>query len=131
MASRPSSSEIYIIGKGYKRDDASDALIDRLIEILSNWNTDTINEYFEPVTEDFYLKLVYCSYYIYQRQLFYLEKNMDCVEELYQLSRNPKDISEKMIGQTIEKEHFDFRQSVVDEWKTKFPISNLAKEFAL
>ena len=131
MASRPSSSEIYIIGKGYKRDDASDALIDRLIEILSNWNSDTINEYFEPVTEDFYLKLVYCSYYIYQRQLFYLEKNMDCVEELYQLSRNPKDISEKMIRQTIEKEHFDFRQSVVDEWKTKFPISNLAKEFAL
>jgi len=131
MASRPSSSEIYIIGKGYKRDDASVALIDRLIEILSNWNTDTINEYFEPVTEDFYLKLVYCSYYIYQRQLFYLEKNMDCVEELYQLSRNPKDISEKMIRQTIEKEHFDFRQSVVDEWKTKFPISNLAKEFAL
>ena len=56
---------------------------------------------------------------------------MDCVEELYQLSRNPKDISEKMIRQTIEKEHFDFRQSVVDEWKTKFPISNLAKEFAL
>jgi hypothetical protein len=131
MASRPSSSEIYIVGKGYKRDDASDALIDRLIEILSNWNTDTINQYFEPVTEDFYLKLVYCSFYIYQRQLFYLEKNMDCVEELYRISRNPKDISEKMIRQTIEKEHFDFRQEVVDEWKSKFPVSNLAKEFGL
>ena len=128
MASRPSSSDIYIVGKGYTKDNV---LIDRLIEILSNWNDETINTYFEPITEDFYVKLVYCSYYIYKRQLFYLEENMSCVEELYKITKNPKEISEKLIRQTIQKEHFDFRQAVVDEWKHKFPISNLAKEFAL
>ena len=90
LASRGGNSEIYIVGKGYKRNQS---VIDQLMYQLVNWSKDTMNTFFEPITQDFYVRLVYMLYYIYGRQLHFLKKNMDCVKAMYVLNTQPRNIN--------------------------------------
>jgi hypothetical protein len=128
IASRGGNSEIYIIGKGYKKDQS---VIDNLMDALVNWNKKSVTTYITPITEDFYLKLVYALYYIYGRQLHFLKKNMDIVNALYDhfKGKEPKYINASDIEKLTKSEYeeFKFRQKIVDIWKTKFPVPPLLK----
>lgn len=126
IASRGGNSEIYIIGKGYKKNqDITDILLNSLI----TWDKKSIETYLLPITEDFYVKLVYALYYIYGRQLIFLKKNMDIVKEThnYFKGREPKFINTSDIEKTAEAEEFKFRKQLVDIWKNKFPVPPLSK----
>jgi len=132
MASRGGNSEIYIVGKGYKKDQT---IIDTLSNIALHWSKSTLNSYIEPVTEDFYVQLVYALYYIYERQISFLRKNMDCVEALYSKAPDVRQIFNKdkrqirfTLSDTSEKDEFEFRKKIVDDWKFKFPVKYLTKE---
>ena len=126
IASRGGNSEIYIIGKGYKKDQA---VIDILMNALITWNKKTIDGYITPITEDFYVKLVYALYYIYGRQLRFLKKNMDVVKATYDMfkGKDTKYISPTDIEKTSEQLEFSFRKQLVDTWKVKFPVPPLSK----
>lgn len=126
LASRGGNSEIYIIGKGYKKDQD---VIDTLMHSLKTWDKKSVNTYITPITEDFYVKLVYALYYIYGRQLVFLKKNMDIVKATYEYfnGREPKYINAPDIEKTSEGEEFKFRKQLVDIWKNKFPVPPLLK----
>lgn len=124
MASRAGNSEIYIVGKGYKKDED---VIDLLMHTLVTWNEKSMQTYIEPITEDFYVKLVYALYYIYGRQLRFLKKNMDIVRVVSEMfkGKEPKHINSIDIERTSEKDEFILRKKMVEEWKMKFPIPPL------
>ena len=126
MASRGGNSEIYIIGKGYKKDQG---VIDTLMDAIVHWNKKSVNTFITPITEDFYVKLVYALYYIYGRQLVFLKKNMDIVKATYNYfnGREPKYINASDIEKTTEGEDFKFRKQLVEIWKNKYPILPLTK----
>jgi hypothetical protein len=125
LASRGGNSEIYIIGKGYKRNQS---VIDQLMYQLVNWSKDTMTTFFEPITQDFYVRLVYMLYYIYGRQLHFLKKNMDCVKAMYVLNTQPRNINVYLISNSKEKEEFELRKNMVESWKNKFPVPYLPKQ---
>ena len=130
MASRGGNSEIYIIGKGYKKDQG---VIDTLMDALVHWNKASVNTYITPITEDFYVKLVYALYYIYGRQLHFLKKNMDIVKALYGYfkGRETSKINDVDIKNAGESEEFNFRQHLVNTWKIKYPVPYLLKDYDL
>jgi len=125
MISRPASSEIYIIGKGYK---INESVITLLKDVLTHWSVDTIDTYIVPINEDFYVKVVYSSYYIYERQLHFLKKNMEFTRALYQLNKDVKNVNMNLVNQAHLNNEYNFRKSIVDHWKVKFPVPNLLKE---
>ena len=125
MASRGGNSEIYIIGKGYKRNQL---VIDRLMFQLENWSSETIHRFFEPITQDFYVKLVYVLYFIYKRQLHFLKKNMDCVKAMYNLNTQVRNINVYLITNSDEKDEFELRKKMVEYWKNKFQVPYLQKQ---
>ena len=126
IASRGGNSEIYIIGKGYKKNQD---IIDTLMHSLKTWDKKSVDTYITPITEDFYVKLVYALYYIYKRQLLFLKKNMDIVKAVYDYfkGREPKYINASDIEKTSESGEFNFRKTLMDIWKNKFPVSPLLK----
>lgn len=126
IASRGGNSEIYIIGKGYKKDQG---VIDILMTALKSWNEESIKNYITPITEDFYVKLVYALYYIYGRQLHFLKKNMDIVKALYDYfkGKEPSRIDDIDIKKAGESEEFSFRQELVNTWRFNYPVPNLLK----
>lgn len=129
MASRPASSEIYIVGKGYKKDQS---VIDTLMSILVSWNSETIKSFIVPVKEDFYTQMAYALNVIYGRQIRFLKKNMDCVNALYAKTKDMRDVNVHTISKTCEKDEFELRKEMVEYWKKKFmPIENLPKEHDL
>ena len=125
MASRPGNSEIYIVGKGYKKDEM---VIKKLYESLINWDKDTIYKFIEPITGDFYVKILYILYYIYKRQLYFLKKNMKFVNDLYDITTDSKNINLYLIKQNGKMKEIEERQKIVDKWKTTFKIPYLPKE---
>lgn len=122
MASRPTSSEVYIIGKEYTRQTDS---IERLEHVLGHLDVDT---YFEPVTEDFYAKLVYASFYIYDRQLRFLKNTLEITRTLYEKNKDPKSVSIHSIQQAGYSQELELRKSIVEHWKTMFKVPYLPKE---
>jgi hypothetical protein len=84
--------------------------------------------FFEPITQDFYVKLVYILYFIYGRQLNFLKKNMDCVKAMYVIDRQPKNINIHLISRSTEKDEFELRKKIVESWKNKFKVSYLPKQ---
>jgi len=124
MASRVTCSECYIIGKMYQ---SNPFIIDKLESLLLNWTDDSINIYFEPITEDFYVKLVYVLYYIYDRQIHFLKKNMNITELLYSKNKDIKSININSVIQIDQKE-FDFRKGIIEHWKVMFKVPYLPKE---
>ena len=125
LASRGGNSEIYIVGKGYERNQS---VIDKLMSQLVNWSKDTMMTFFEPITQDFYVKLVYMLYFIYGRQLHFLKKNMDCVKAMYVIDKQPKNINIHLISRSTEKDEFELRKKIVESWKNKFKVSYLPKQ---
>jgi len=125
MISRPASSEIYIVCKGYKIDEN---IISNLEQVLVVWSENTINTYLVPIAEDFYLKMVYALYYVYDRQLHFLKKNMEITKKLYEINKEPKSVSLHLMNQTGQIKEYEFRKSIIDHWKVMFPVPYLPKE---
>jgi len=124
LASRPANSEIYIVGKGYKKDQ-------KVIDLFMNaLKTKKWNETIVPLKEDFYFELVYALHCIYGRQIVFLKKNLDCVEELYAVKEeehkkrrldlrkffNKYSDLEKKTDTEYWKE-FEMRENMVEYWK--------------
>jgi len=124
MASRAICSECYIIGKNYK---SNPFIINQLETILVNWTADSVNTFIEPITQDFYVKLVYASYYIYDREMRFLKKNIEMTEIMFAKNKDIKSISINSILQADQKE-FEFRKGIIEHWKTMFKVPYLPKE---
>jgi hypothetical protein len=124
MASRAICSECYIIGKNYT---SNPFMINQLETVLTNWTDDSVNTFIEPITEDFYVKLVYASYYIYDREIHFLKKNMEMTETMYNKNKDIKSIGVNTILQADQKE-FEFRKGIIEHWKTMFKVPYLPKE---
>jgi len=124
MASRAICSECYIIGKKYT---SNPFIINQLETVLTNWSSDSVNTFIEPITEDFYVKLVYASYYIYDREMHFLKKNMEMTETMFTKNKDIKSIGVNTILQADQKE-FEFRKGIIEHWKTMFKVPYLPKE---
>jgi len=124
MASRPANSEIYVIGKGYTKNQD---IIDLLVQYLIDWKEETVYDFIEPISEDFYLKTVYMLYYIYERQIYFLKKNMCFVKALYEKKINKFFQIFKIQSLKDQVDDLSNRQGIVDEWKNIFPIPFLEK----
>lgn len=128
LSSRPSSSEIYIIGKGY---NSNPLITEKLYDCLLNWDKDIINKFIEPINIDFYMKLIYILYYIYKRQLLYLKKNMDFVNSMYKISTDLKDVNLSTVKKAGKIKEIEDRQIMVNNWKKMFIVPKLPKEYDL
>lgn len=122
MTSRPANAEIYLIGKGYRQDESVTA---KLEELLFNWNIKKMTDWIVPIPRDFYLEIVYSLYYIYQRQTYFVDKNLEFVKHEYSLSTKLPKITDIFARKgTDDKNYKEFllRQRMVEEWKRKYPI---------
>jgi len=126
MASRPANSEIYVVGKGYTNNPE---LVDLLMEKLEQWTPD-MHIQIEPIKEDFYLQAVYALHYVYERQISFLQKNMNCVQTMYDKikGKDLKQVNVYTIGKTCSNEDFEYRKLLVEYWKDQFKVDFLPKE---
>lgn len=131
ITSRPANSEIYIIGKKYKgyRQD----VIDNLKYELYNWDSQSVNHVIYEVKEEFYSRILYASYEIYQRQINFINLNVAIADYFYK--HNLPAIFTYMIvdnnnvpntNQTP-KEIITLRQDMVRNWKRKYKENLLHK----
>ena len=126
MTSRPGNSEIYLVGKFYKED----VNVTRILEkILYNWDQKYMDEWIVPVPKTFYLQLVYASYYIYDRQMYFINKNTELAT--YEYEKGVKlspifDIFKRPKNDKTLKE-ITLRQEIVNEWKRKYQIGPIDK----
>lgn len=118
MTSRPTQSEIYIIGKNYKRDNTkTKLLIDKLLEKRN------MNEFIVPITEDFYLKIVYIAYYIFNRQILFIEQNVLSAKSLYEISENVYEINDDFFERSeISKKELIYRKDIVHNWDNQYKV---------
>jgi hypothetical protein len=128
MTSRPANAEIYLVGKGYHNNEEVTL---KLEELLFNWNIQKMNDWIVPIPQDFYLEIVYGLYYLYQRQTYFVEKNLEFVKHEYSLSTRPPKITDIFARKgTSDKNYkeFSLRQKMVEEWKRKYPITPIREE---
>jgi hypothetical protein len=128
MTSRPANAEIYLVGKGYHQDES---VTSKLEELLFNWDIRKMNDWIVPIPRDFYLEIVYSLYYIYQRQTYFVDKNLEFVKHEYSLSTKPPKITDIFARKgTDDKNYkeFSLRQQMVEEWKRKYPITKIKEE---
>ena len=128
MTSRPANAEIYLVGKGYRNNEDVTA---KLEELLFNWNIQKMNDWIVPIPQDFYLEIVYSLYYLYQRQSYFVEKNLEFVKHEYSFSTRPPRITDIFARKgTSDKNYkeFSLRQKMVEEWKRKYPITPIREE---
>lgn len=132
MVSRGNSSEIYIVGKGYNKNEN---VINVLMKTLVEWNSEKINEYIDKVNVDFYLQLIEALYKIYNRQIYFMQQNMIFVNSLYGKTQNILHLMNKdkrkikfTLSDSENVEEFEIRKSVVEQWDRMFPVKQLLKE---
>ena len=114
VSSRPANSEIYIIGKGYKGYNKE--AMTELLQSLVLWKTkDMSNEQISEIKEEFYATLIYASYKIYQRQIYFIEKNVRLIKDYYNTHN---------IHNFEDKERYD----MVVDWVKTYPLGNITKE---
>ena len=114
ITSRPANSEIYIIGLGYKGYNTS--AMNELFSALERWNQSPIpNEQISEIREEFYASLVYASYKIYERQIYFIKKNVKLIKDYYETSYKPGFVDEE-------------RRDMVKLWISKYPLGNITKE---
>ena len=114
VSSRPANSEIYIIGKGYKGYNKE--AMTELLEALVMWKTkDMSNKQISEIKEEFYATLIYASYKIYQRQIYFIEKNVRLIKEYYNTHN---------IDNFEDRERYD----MVTDWVKTYPLGNITKE---
>jgi len=124
MTSRPGNSEIYLIGKFYKEDVNVTKMLEKM---LYNWDRRFMDDWIVPVPKTFYLHVVYASYYIYNRQMYFINKNTELAMYEYEkgkklssiidIFRRPKD-DKTLIEITL-------RQKMVNEWKKQYQIGSI------
>jgi hypothetical protein len=124
ITSRPANSEIYIIGKrykGYKQD-----VIDILKYELYNWNPQSVNHVIYNVKEEFYSRILYASYEIYQRQINFINLNVAIANYFYNHNL-PANFSYMIVDNNnvtgtnqTPKEIVSLRQDMVRNWKRKY-----------
>lgn len=121
MTSRPGNSEIYIVGKYYKKDEN---VISTLETLLYDWEKTKIDFPIEPIPKEFYLQLVYDLYYIYGRQKHFIDKNVYLVKREYEMSKKLPYFTDIMKrNYTDESRHeIIIRQQIVEYWKKAYPI---------
>jgi 23S rRNA U2552 (ribose-2'-O)-methylase RlmE/FtsJ len=121
VTSRPGNSEIYIVGKYYKKDEN---VISTLETLLYDWDKTKIDFPIEPIPKEFYLQLVYDLYYIYGRQKQFIDKNVYLVKREYEISKQlPGFIDIMRRDHTDEsKKEIIIRQDIVNFWEKAYPI---------
>jgi hypothetical protein len=121
VTSRPGNSEIYIVGKYYKKDEN---VISTLETLLYDWDKTKIDFPIEPIPKEFYLQLVYDLYYIYGRQKQFIDKNVYLVKREYEMSKQlPGFIDIMRRDRTDEsKKEIIIRQDIVNFWENAYPI---------
>jgi hypothetical protein len=121
MTSRPGNSEIYLVGKGYKENVK---VTEKLEDLLFHWDIKRVNDWIVPIPKYFYLEIVYTLYYIFQRQIYFLQKNIEFVKHEYKLSTTPPLIMDIFRRGRKDKnaQEINLRQQMVDVWKNKYPI---------
>ena len=120
MSSRPANSEVYIIGKYYEKNQD---VIDRLEHILSNWNESYLSTFFVPVSTDHYLRTCYSLYYIFQRQIDTINKDI----ELFHKNKGFNSFEDILMREDTDetKQELEDRINVVDMWLKAFPIDKI------
>jgi hypothetical protein len=114
ITSRPANSEIYIVGLGYKGYN-KDAM-DELFAALERWNKGPIpDEQISEIKEECYATLVYASYKIYERQIYFIKKNVKLIKDYYETSYKPGFFDEE-------------RQDMLTFWISNYPLGNITKE---
>ena len=127
MTSRPANAEIYLIGRGYRCDEK---VTNKLEELLFDWNIEKMNEWIIPVTRYFYLQIVYSLYYLYQRQTYFVEKNLEFVKHEYDMSKTPPTIMQIFARKGTSDPNYKellLRQKMVNIWKEKYPIKRISE----
>ena len=129
MTSRPANAEIYLIGKGYRKNEE---VTRKLEELLFDWNIEKMMDWIVPIPQYFYLDLVYALYVLYQRQTIFVEKNLEFTKHEYALNSNHapgiKDIFARKGTDDKNYTEFLMRQQMVNEWKRKYPILKIREE---
>jgi 23S rRNA U2552 (ribose-2'-O)-methylase RlmE/FtsJ len=127
--SRPHNSEVYVIGKGFK---INEDVIRQLMHLLANWKPELINEYIVAVPEDFYLNIIRASYYIYERQMQFITRQIKKINYLYE--SNPNDPT-TLIKEDVAKYMAKTRRGIMlyelerkDEWVQLFDIPPLKEK---
>jgi hypothetical protein len=126
MTSRPANAEIYIIGKGYRENETITKMLETL---LFTWNISKINKWIVPVPRSFYLQIIYSLYVIYDRQAYFVSKNVEFTKHEYDLKKtNPSivDIFRRDYKDKNRRE-LQLRQQMVTEWKKKYPIGPISQ----
>ena len=114
ITSRPANSEIYIIGLGYKGYNKE--AMDELFAALERWNQGAIpDEQISEIREECYATLVYASYKIYKRQIYFIKKNVKLIKDYYETSYKPGFVDEE-------------RRDMVKLWISKYPLGDITKE---
>lgn len=127
MTSRPGNSEIYLIGKGYKRNDSVTKILE---DILYSWDVKYMNEWIVPISKEFYLEIVLALYEIYNRQIYFVDKNVELVKNEYEKAKVVRDRDGKYIRLVPQEKHFlreskkefDIRVDIVTEWLKNYDI---------
>ena len=115
VTSRPGNSEIYIVGKGFHGYNECLPAITELRNALEGWNEKSVNVPVAEIREEFYTKLLNSSYQIYERQIRFLEMNIQIAKKCYEENIKPYESSTKEI-----KEELELRKKMFDEWKWQF-----------
>lgn len=121
MTSRPANAEIYLIGKGYR---SNEVVTNKLEELLFNWDITKMKYWIIPVPRSFYLQIVYSLYYLYQRQTYFVQKNLEFVENEYKLvgGKYPNIMQIFSRKGTENYKELSLRQQIVNVWKRQYPI---------
>lgn len=91
------NSEVYIIGKGYNRDDKK---IDLLKDIFIKMNKDNELKYSMipgSINVKKYSCLLLAAYTYYGRQIYFMEKDIELCNRLYSIYKTNKDITENSL----------------------------------
>jgi len=109
MTSRPGNSEIYLVGKYYEEDVG----ITRQLEyLLYSWDEKKMDDWIVPIPQSFYCKLIFASYYIYERQIHFIDKNVELAKREYAHKKDREVTSE-----------IKLRDRIVTNWLNKYPIT--------
>lgn len=115
--SRAANSEVYIIGKGFKiNEDIITTLTKRLQTWYSDSTNNNMNTYIVPVPEDFYLTIFWSLHRIYQRQIYYIQQNINVVKMLYEKGYTAEFYNVRRLH------FFKKEQERLTNWKRNFSI---------
>ena len=132
--SRPANSEIYLVGKGFHGYERhSDTIHVLANDYLFRWTPEMNRKpiYLHgkevEVARDFYLRIVYASYEIYQRQIRFIQENIRLAEGLSQAYPDPKMISVERLRTIPELwKEWEYREAILQDWIRAYPIPELA-----